>query len=203
MELNIFVLPFSCSGRLRRYLTEPFLNTSNILSLEPERKRFYFHPCLSYCPFSASDRAWHLQHHNIPPQLEMDWRRSQERRNCLFTWMGSYADEKERGKKKSELWPLARDVSFLFLSLGNYKIMQPKSQSYNHRKPAKSLLQIQDDHLTPSFQPIIIPLTTWPTPRSCCFCNTGIPNPPPFLCLEVKISFSEESQSNSQWHACG
>lgn len=46
MELNIFVLPLSCSGRLRRYFTEPFLNTSNILSLEPGRKRFYFHPCL-------------------------------------------------------------------------------------------------------------------------------------------------------------
>lgn len=45
MELNIFVLPLSCSGRLRRYFTEPFLNTSNILSLEPERKRlFYFAP---------------------------------------------------------------------------------------------------------------------------------------------------------------
>lgn len=116
---------------------------------------------------------------------------------------GFICRRKRKEKKKSELWPLARDVSFLFLSLGNYKIMQPKSQSYNQRKPAKSLLQIQDDHLTPSFQPIIIPLTTWPTPRSCCFCNTCIPNPPPFLCLEVKISFSEESHSNSQWHACG
>lgn len=53
IELNVFVFPFSCSGRFRRCFTVPFLKTSNILSLEPERKRFYFHPCLLCVSFSC------------------------------------------------------------------------------------------------------------------------------------------------------
>lgn len=53
IELNIFVLPLSCSGRFRRCFTVPFLKTSNTLSLEPERKRFYFHPRLLGGSFSC------------------------------------------------------------------------------------------------------------------------------------------------------
>lgn len=53
IELNIFVFPLSCSGRFRRCFTVPFLKTSNIPSLEPERKRFYFHPRLLGVSFSC------------------------------------------------------------------------------------------------------------------------------------------------------
>lgn len=53
MELNVFVFPLSCSGIFRRCFTVPFLKTSNILSLEPERKRFYLHPRFLGVAFSC------------------------------------------------------------------------------------------------------------------------------------------------------
>lgn len=117
MELNIVVLPLSCSGRLRRHFTEPFLNTSNILSLEPERKRFYFHPRLLGVSFRfVLQRSLTL----TAPQHSTtagDGLKASAGKTEVSLHLDMFTRRLKKRKKKKEV----RDVSFSFLYLGNYK----------------------------------------------------------------------------------
>lgn len=104
-ELKEVVDPLCCSGRFRRCFTEPFLHTSMILSLEPgekdRRRWFNFHHQLSRVPHVLT--LLNLQHQSVPLQLEIDCRRSQERRKCLFTWMVWHTKNHNYKKKKKRI----------------------------------------------------------------------------------------------------